>query len=329
MKQVTRSGAPTVIGMVHIPINTILASPVAWRDTLGYRGVSAEDWRLISAMLDTGGDTDNLRQSAATVRSLSFFNQLETQMLEAAYLYKASGFNALMLENVAAPYFVRGDQPPVVYWVMFALANRLRATFPKIRLGIQVLAYSDDWAMDIACRCSVDFIRCESALFEGVRPEGRAPNHGNLAKLYMMRNKLMVEIGGNGAGPQVYVDIQKKHTVFMSALDSLGVWLDNIQFQKLEGIVVTGRATGQPVEENDLRRTREAIEKVKAESQAAVGLVWAPALIVGSGVSADNIGMCKRYADAAIVGSSLKRNGYWECQLDQERVKRFMEAWNA
>ena len=165
-------------------------------------------------------------------------------------------------------------------------------------------------------------------LFEGVRPEGRTPNAGNLAKLYMMRNSLMTQLEKQGAGPQVFVDIQKKHTVFIAALDSLDLWLDNILFQKLEGIVVTGKATGQPVDEDDLRLTRTAIEKAKAESEAVIGMAWSPQLIVGSGVSVDNIGMCKRYADAVIVGSSFKKNGFWECPLDEERVKAFMDAWS-
>jgi predicted TIM-barrel enzyme len=126
----------------------------------------------------------------------------------------------------------------------------------------------------------------------------------------------------------VFVDVQKKHTVFPEELDPLGLWLENILFQKLEGIVITGKATGQPVEESDLRQTREAIDKAKAETLAAVGIEWSPQLIVGSGASVANIPMCKRYADAVIVGSSLKKNGYWENPLEEDRVKRFMETWS-
>jgi len=127
----------------------------------------------------------------------------------------------------------------------------------------------------------------------------------------------------------VYVDLHKKHTVFADSLNSLDLWLENILFQKIEGVVITGKATGQPVEENDLRRTRDAIEKAKAQSQAAVGMAWCPLLVIGSGASVDNISVCKRYADAVIVGSSLKKNGYWECPVEEYRVQRFMEAWNA
>ena len=52
------------------------------------------------------------------------------------------------------------------------------------------------------------------------------------------------------------------------------------------------------------------------------------AFAVGSGVSQANIDLCNRYADVVIVGSSLKRNGYWENPVDEERVKQFMEVWH-
>ena len=210
---------------------------------------------------------------------------------------------------------------------MQAMAERLRHEYPDAPLGIQVLAFSDDWAMDIACRNGLSFIRCESALFEGVRPEGRTPNRGNLAKLYMARQQLLARRGAAGAGPQVYVDLQKKHTVFAAELDTLDPWLDNILFQKLEGIIITGKSTGSAVAEADLRQAREAIEKGKACTAKTLGRAWAPPLFVGSGVTIENLPLCARHADGLIVGSSLKRGGYWECPLDEERVKKMAGAW--
>jgi predicted TIM-barrel enzyme len=81
--------------------------------------------------------------------------------------------------------------------------------------------------------------------------------------------------------------------------------------------------------EADLRQARAAIEKVKSRTASAVGTPWAPPLIVGSGVSRDNIAMCNRYADAVIVGSALKSGGYWECALDEGNLRRFVDAMKA
>lgn len=308
--------------MLHVPINTILAAPAAHRSALSLPSPAPTDWPLLESLPPVNRNV--FLTAFQAVERLSFWPLLQERMLGEAGLYVRHGFEALMLENVAGPYFVREDQPPVMYWVMRSLAERLSEAFPKLLKGIQVLAFADHWAMDIACVCGFQFIRCESALFEGVRPEGRTPNRGNLAKLYMARQQMLAP---GQPEPQVYVDLQKKHTVFPRELESLEPWLDNIHFQKLEGVIITGAATGDAVAEDDLRRAREAIEKTKATTAATLGRPWDPPLLVGSGVTANNLAMCLRYADGVIVGSALKRGGYWENPLAEDRVRSFSDAW--
>lgn len=323
---------PILVGMLHVPVNTILASPPAHREALGLPVAAPRDWELLETLDPLPSfpglalSEDEMSAGAQRARALSFFPFLEDRVLSEAAVYARHGFPALMLENVAGPYFVRGGQPPALFWVMQALAERLRHEHPEATIGLQVLAFSDDWAMDIACRCGLDFIRCESALFEGVRPEGRTPNRGNLAQLYMARQQILARQGGGGAGPRVCVDVQKKHTVFPPELGPLDPWLDNILFQKLEGVIITGKATGSEAAEQDLRRAREAIERVKETTARTLGRAWAPWLLVGSGVTIENLPRCARYADGLIVGSSLKRGGYWENPLDEERVRKLAGA---
>ena len=260
---------------------------------------------------------------------LSFAGFLEDRMLHEAELYSRYGANAVMLENIAAPYFVRGQQPIIIFAVMSLMAKRLRTAYPEGRFGVQILAFSDELAMDIAIRYGFEFVRSESALFAGLRPEGYTPNYGNLAKLYMTRSKMIAYLEIDGEGPLVFVDLQKKHTIFDNRLESLDTWLDNILFQKFEGVIITGHSTGCPVAEQDLIQTRRAIQKIADKTQKLFGTSYAPPLIIGSGVSVNNIDICKRYADSVIVGSSLKRGGYWECELNEERLKKFAELWHA
>lgn len=333
----------TPIGMLHIPINTILAAPPQWRRNLRLPSPTGADFAIAASAfapcLQSGHWGEEFPSLAATpaelgelsdrCRRLSFFPFLVDRALAEARLYQELGFTAVLIENVAAPYFTRQCQPSVIYGVLDAIAQSVREQHELSTVGIQVLAFADNWAMDIAVRRNLDFVRCESALFGGMRPEGPIPNQGNLAKLFMARNRLMAESEREGDGPSVYVDVKKKHTVFASEFDPLDLWLENILFQKLEGIVITGKATGHPVEEEDLRKGRAAIEKAKADSLVAAGVAWSPRLIVGSGASIDNISMCKRYADAVMVGSALKKHGYWENSLEEDRIKRFMEVWNA
>jgi len=260
---------------------------------------------------------------------LFFLPFLLDRVLTEAEIYFRHGADALMLENIAAPYFVQKRQPVAIVAVISLLAKRLRETYPEKRFGIQILAFSDDLALGVALRQSFEFVRSESAFFAGLRPEGSTPNYGNLAALYAMRNRWQAIQSEAKQGPQIFVDLQKKHTIFDNSLESLDRWLDNILFQKLEGIIITGHSTGCPVAEQDLFQTKRAIQKIADKTQNLFGTTYAPPLIIGSGVSIDNINICKKYADSVIVGSSLKRGRYWDCELDEERLKKFAELWHA
>ncbi|MBO4511853.1 MAG: hypothetical protein J5746_03730 [Victivallales bacterium] len=318
-----------IIGMLHIPVNSILASPKEWCEALGLPVGTMEDWEVIDGLretLDANGEFSGVAEpdwGVSQVERLSFYGFVRDRMLAEAAIYVRNGISTLMLENTGAPYFCRGHQEAVIFWLMRNLAGVLRDAYPKLTLGIQILAFTDNWAMDIACRNRFNFIRCESALFQGIRPEGVTPNHGNLAQLYSHRQELLSAVP-RPVVPQVYVDLQKKHTAFWEELSDLKLWLDNIVFMKLEGIVITGTGTGVPVKEEHLAQAREAIEAAKALPYFPKNLRLP--LLVGSGVSEKNLAMCSRYADGMIIGSSLKANGYWECELDEERVARFMEC---
>ena len=318
-----------IIGMLHIPINSILASPREWCEALGLPMGSMEDWEIIARLRDTLDASGEVLPDVdadwgvSQVEKLSFYGFVRDRMLSEAAIYVRNGVSTLMLENTGAPYFCRGHQEAVIYWLMRNLAGVLRDAYTAQTLGIQILAFTDNWAMEIACRNRFNFIRCESALFQGIRPEGVTPNHGNLAQLYSNRQRLLTAVP-QAIVPQVYVDLQKKHTAFWEELADLKLWLDNIVFMKLEGIVITGTGTGVSVKEEHLVKAREAIEAAKSLPFFPKNLRLP--LLVGSGVSEKNLAMCSRYVDGMIIGSSLKANGYWECELDEERVVRFMEC---
>lgn len=328
------SGKQEVIGMLHAPVNTILAAPDAWRRQMGVKSLTQRDREILGRFACWTPETlhdsklqDEVEDALAGLKQTSFFDALCERMFEESKIYVENGIRTMMLENVGAPYFrLSSCAQPGVFAVMTLLARQLRREYGKdYRLGLQILAFSDPMAMSSACFNGLDFIRSESALYEGERPEGRNRNEGNLAQLYFQRDEETMR-QGNEKAPLVYVDFQKKHTVFAEALQSLDVWIDNIIFQKVEGVIITGTGTGVPVTEADLEKVRSAIDAIKGQSFFPKDLELP--LISGSGITAENAAMYKRYVDAAIVGSTLKQGGYWECRVDADRVARFMEAWN-
>jgi membrane complex biogenesis BtpA family protein len=79
-----------------------------------------------------------------------------------------------------------------------------------------------------------------------------------------------------------------------------------------DGICVSGPMTGDSVALRDLEEVRQAVPDTP--------------VIANTGVRFDNVKEILSVADAAIVGTSLKRNGNTWNPVDPERVARFMEV---
>lgn len=77
-----------------------------------------------------------------------------------------------------------------------------------------------------------------------------------------------------------------------------------------DGIVLTGSSTG-------CETNVEEVGSLKSE-------VLLP-LIVGSGVTIDNLSKYWNLADAAIVGSHFKKDGHWKGELSETKVRSFIE----
>lgn len=322
------AGNPFRIGMLHCPVNSILAAPDGWKNRLRLPEASAADW-------DLAEDLDRLRSreevgspgAAERVQNLSFWRYLEDRTLAEAGLYAESGFEAMMLENVAAPYFVGAGIPAVIPAVLERLAATVRAAYPQKALGVQLLAGGDGQALRIAQRQTLSFIRTETALFAGIRPEGPVPNSGNLASLYAARAAWAVRHDTEARFPLILADLRKKHTWFPDGLNRLPDWLGSALFMKLEALVLTGAETGSPVDSDDIDAARRVLDRIEAETAARIDISWRPLLLLGSGVSAATVAQVKPRIDGAIIGSDLKIGGFWENPLDPERLARFCAAW--
>ena len=313
--------------MLHSPVNSILASSHGWKTRLQLPEPDSADWDLAD-QLDRlrAGDEAWLAKAAETVQNLSFWRFLEDRTLTEAALYAQAGFEAMMIENIAAPYFVRAGIPAIIPAVLDRLAAAVRAVHPGNSLGLQLLAGGDDQALMIAQRHGLSFIRTETALFAGVRPEGPVLNSGNLASLYAARSAWAAR-HGQTTFPLILADLRKKHTWFPDGLDKLPDWLGSILFMKLEALVLTGAETGSPVDSGDIDIALQALERMEAETSARLGAPWRPLLLLGSGVTAAAVAKIKPRINGVIIGSDLKTGGFWENPLDPERLARFCQAW--
>ena len=137
---------------------------------------------------------------------------------------------------------------------------------------------------------------------QGVTP----PAAADAGPLLRYRRTLRAE------GVAVLADVKKKHSSHALTSDvDLASTCRAAEFFGVDGIVVTGGATGEPTDPGHL-----------AEARAATGLP----LVCGSGTTPDNVGAVFAHADAAIVGSWFKQDGLWSNPPDRDRARALVEA---
>lgn len=220
---------------------------------------------------------------------------------EAVALAEA-GFDAIILENMHdRPYLLREVGPEIVAG-MTAAAVAVRAAV-ILPIGVQVLAGANRHALAVAQAGGAGFIRAEGFVFAHVADEGLMQT-ADAADLLRYRKHIGAE------HIEVMADIKKKHSSHAITSDvDLEATAKAAEFFGAGGVVVTGSATGQPAD---------------AEEVARVKSVVSVPVLVGSGITHENLGAYWASADAFIVGSSIKKDGLWSNPLDHARVARLM-----
>lgn len=230
-------------------------------------------------------------------------SEIVEQALKEVEVLVATGFDAIILENMHDRPYLKGSVGPEVVATM-AVACRQAREITKLPLGIQVLAGANNEAMAVAQAGGADFVRVEGFVFGHMADEGLI--EATAGPLLRYRRQIGAE------QVKILCDIKKKHCAHALTADvDLGETVRAAEFFCADGVVVTGTATGVKTNPRDLE---EAVE-------ASALPVW-----IGSGITVDNLAHYRR-AHGLIVGSWLKRDGDWRQEVDPERCKRLVEAF--
>lgn len=218
-----------------------------------------------------------------------------------AKLYLDSRVDGLVIENMHDVPYLRGEVGPEVVAAMTAIGSEVKSD-TTLPVGIQILAGANIEAMAVAHAAGLDFIRAEGYAYAHVADEGFI--QASAAKLLRYRRMI------GATDVQVWADIKKKHSAHAITADvSLGTTAHTVEFMGADCVIVTGNVTGEPPSPAD-------IKEAKTHCHIPV--------ILGSGISADNITEFYNDADGFIVGSSFKVDALWSNTIDPSRVARFM-----
>ncbi len=237
-------------------------------------------------------------------RSEKSVAQLAAQAVEEAKLLTDAGIDAILLENMHdVPYLNRAVGPEIVAGMTTVCATVRAAT--KLPLGVQVLAGANQAALAVAQAAGCQFIRAEGFVFAHVADEGLMAQ-ADAGPLLRFRRA----IGATDIA--ILTDIKKKHSAHAITADvDLAETARAAEFFGADGLIVTGTATGRQADPAEVAAVRKA--------------VGVPVL-VGSGVTPDNLDAFAPHAHAVIVGSYLKKDGDWRNPPDPARVTSLVNS---
>lgn len=223
--------------------------------------------------------------------------------LSDAIAYQKAGVDAVIIENMHDVPYLKGYVEVETIAAMAVVASAIKREC-QMPIGIQILAGANIEALAVAHTCDLDFIRVEGFVYAHIGDEGI--HEASAAQIVRKRSALRAE------KVRIFADIKKKHSSHAITEDiSLVETATTAEFFKADGVIVTGLRTG------DAPPT-SAVSEVKAAVKIPV--------LVGSGVTPDNIGNYAKYADGVIFGTYAKIDGNWINDVDSERVKRLVEA---
>ena len=238
-----------------------------------------------------------------TPRARAGVEELTDAAVREATVYRDRGVDALMIENMHDVPYLRGSVGPEVVAAL-AVVGRAVKSESKLPVGVQILAGANLEAIAVAHAAGLDYVRVEAYAFAHVADEGIIES--SAAELLRFRRK----IGADNV--RVWADVKKKHAAHSITADvSLGETAAAVEFMLGDAVIVTGSTTGEPPRAADVR---------EAKSHCRIPV------LLGSGVTVENVSEFYDTADGFIVGSYFKESGLWSNTVESARVERVVDA---
>jgi membrane complex biogenesis BtpA family protein len=216
------------------------------------------------------------------------------------------GMDALIIENYGDAPFTPGRVAPATIAAMTLVAGEIRRALPQTALGINVLKNDARAALAVATAVGARFIRVNVLAGAVVADQGLVQTDAH--DLLRERRLLGVEVA-------IFADVQGKHAVPLVPVEIEQQARDLAGRALADGLVVSGRATGEATPIADVKRVRSAVPDLP--------------VLVGSGVTPETAPELLSVADALIVGTALKRDGDVSAPVDPARVRRLVDAVGA
>ena len=212
------------------------------------------------------------------------------------------GLHGLIVENHGdIPFSKPEDIGPETPAFLSVVTDRVRRA-TGVPVGINVLANAPLPALATAVAGGAAFIRVNQWANAYIANEGFMEGRAGAALRY--RSLLRAE------DVRIFADVHVKHGSHAIVADrSVAELTRDLAFFDADCVIATGQRTGHSA-------SPEEIDEIAAATHLPV--------LVGSGVTEDNIASILSRTNGVIVASSLKVGGVWWNAVEPERVTRFV-----
>ncbi len=240
--------------------------------------------------------------------SLSLDDILSYALADAQSLI-SGGVNALLVENLHDFPFVK-EEISLPTLVSLTLLVQKIVDFSPIPVGVNILRNACKQALTVASFTGADFIRCN--FYTGAYISDQGILEGCAAILKRFQKQLF---NNNPISyPKIFADVHCKHAAPLSNRSLELEVQDAFERGLADCIIITGERTGLPAKIKDLQNLQKR--------------GFSP-IMIGSGLSSENVEQLLPLAHGAIVGSSFKQNNSLSKPIDLNEVKQFMIKVNS
>lgn len=219
-----------------------------------------------------------------------------------ALAYERGGAAAVFIENFGDVPFTAGTVAPETIAAMAQAGAAVRAAV-DLPIGFNVLRNDARAALGLAAACNGSFIRVN--VHTGAMLTDQGIIQGNAYETVRVRERLCPQT-------KILADVHVKHAIPLGDESLAAAARDAWERGAADALIVSGAGTGLPALAADVETVRKICPK-------------APVLI-GSGLTVNNVREFLPWINGAIVGSSLKKNGKIGNPVDATRVRALVRA---
>lgn len=214
------------------------------------------------------------------------------------------GIDGLLVENYGDVPFVPSEVGPETVAAMTVVVREILKKTKK-PLGINVLRNDSIASMAMATTLDCYFIRVN--VHVGVVATDQGLIEGKAFETLRYRAILKSRV-------YIFADVFVKHGKNMDQTTISQAARDGVVRGLADGVIVTGGATGNQIDIDDLMEVKYAVSDVP--------------VLAGSGVDAEKLPDILSIGDGVIVGTSIKKNGKTENPVDEAKVRELVDVRN-